>query len=206
MAGVPASTTRRSLGELGVALKEQGLQRDGWNEGQIAALTEIANELPRMISPHVRGDVGAVEDLRQIVLTQLAIYVTKRALTRPEMVRLAHTIARRRIIDWYRKNQPLLLCPTDDILLLEAAMDVCDIADNVATRIDLERAMGRLSPQQRRAAVLFYLCGLSREDVADAMGITDDAVKKHLANGRKRARELDELAEYGRQSSGGGNK
>lgn len=169
-----------------------------WDENQVAALVEIAHALPRIISPHVRGDVGAVEDLRQIVLTDLALYVMNRPLARQEMFSVGYRIAQRRIVDWYRKSRPVILCPMDDELLLEAVIDVGDMADRVAASIDLERALGRLSPQQRRVAVLFYLGGLSREDVADAMSISVETVKKHLADGRKRARQLDELAEYGR--------
>lgn len=169
-----------------------------WDESQIASLTEIANLATRYIARRVRGDPGTVEDLRQIVLVQLAKYIANRELDRQAMLRLAYKIARNRIADWYRNGQSSIPIPVDDVLILEAVAEVSDFADGVAVKVDLERALSQLSPQQRRAAVLFYLDGLNRDDVATVMGISIDAVKKHLANGRRRAKQLDELVEYGR--------
>jgi RNA polymerase sigma-70 factor (ECF subfamily) len=52
-------------------------------------------------------------------------------------------------------------------------------------RVDLLRALRALPVRQRKAAVLFYLADLPLHAVADAMGISDGAVKSHLARARK---------------------
>jgi RNA polymerase sigma factor (sigma-70 family) len=50
-----------------------------------------------------------------------------------------------------------------------------------AERLDLSRALGRLSRRQRQAVVLHYLAGLTVEESAVAMRASADTVKKHLA-------------------------
>lgn len=51
-------------------------------------------------------------------------------------------------------------------------------------RVDLLRALRALPVKQREAAVLFYVADLPLHAVADAMGISDGAVKSHLARAR----------------------
>ena len=51
-------------------------------------------------------------------------------------------------------------------------------------RVDLLRALRSLPVRQREAAVLFYIADLPLHAVADAMGISDGAVKSHLARAR----------------------
>jgi RNA polymerase sigma factor (sigma-70 family) len=159
-----------------------------------------AKALRGYIARRVRGDTGAVQDLLQAALMQMIAYNAKRGpLGRDELVRILYTIAHRRVVDWYDRVDNLLLCPSDDVLLTEAAVEAAmDLVDSVAARVDIQRALERLSPQQQRALVLVYLDGLDRRTAAAVMGISVDGVKKHLAGAKARARQLDELAGYGR--------
>jgi RNA polymerase sigma-70 factor (ECF subfamily) len=52
-------------------------------------------------------------------------------------------------------------------------------------RVDLLRALRALPVRQREAAVLFYVADLPLHAVADAMRISDGAVKSHLARARE---------------------
>ena len=159
-----------------------------------------ANALRGYIARRVRGDAGAVQDLLQVSLMQMIAYVSRRGpLARGELVRILYKIAHRRVVDWYARADNLLLCPSDDVLLTEAAVEAAvDLVDGVAVRVDVERALERLSQQQRRALVLVYIDGLDRRTAAAVMGISVDGVKKHLAGAKARARRLDELAGYGK--------
>jgi RNA polymerase sigma-70 factor (ECF subfamily) len=56
-------------------------------------------------------------------------------------------------------------------------------------RVDLLRALRALPVRQREAAVLFYVADLPLHAVADAMGISEGAVKSHLARAREGLRE-----------------
>lgn len=50
-----------------------------------------------------------------------------------------------------------------------------------AERIDLSRALCRLSRRQRQAVVLHYLAGLTIDETAVSMRASADTVKKHMA-------------------------
>jgi RNA polymerase sigma-70 factor, ECF subfamily len=52
-------------------------------------------------------------------------------------------------------------------------------------RVDLLRALRALPLRQREAAVLFYVADLPLHAVAEAMGVSDGAVKSHLARARE---------------------
>lgn len=62
-------------------------------------------------------------------------------------------------------------------------------APPVEVDIDVLRAVERLSMQQRAAVLLTYWADLPVEEVADRMGITTGAVKRHLARARRRLEE-----------------
>lgn len=55
--------------------------------------------------------------------------------------------------------------------------------------VDVLRAIERLSIQQRAAVVLTYWSDLPLETVAERMGVSEGAVKSHLARARKRLQE-----------------
>ena len=50
--------------------------------------------------------------------------------------------------------------------------------------------LGSLPRQQRVAAALFYVDGLSIAEVADAMGIAEGSVKSHLYDARRALRSI----------------
>ena len=52
-------------------------------------------------------------------------------------------------------------------------------------RVDLLRALRALPVRQREAAVLFYVADLPLHAVAQVMGLSDGAVKSHLARARE---------------------
>ncbi len=55
--------------------------------------------------------------------------------------------------------------------------------------VDVLRAVERLSVQQRAVVLLTYWADLSVESVAERMGISTGAVKRHLARARKHLEE-----------------
>jgi RNA polymerase sigma-70 factor, ECF subfamily len=56
--------------------------------------------------------------------------------------------------------------------------------------VDLVRALGRLSPNQRAAVVLHHYAGYRAREIASIIGSTGPAVRVHLSAGRKRLRAL----------------
>ena len=60
-------------------------------------------------------------------------------------------------------------------------------------RLDVVDGMRRLPPRQRKAMALYYLGDLPIPVVADLMGITEGAVKAHLAQARAALRPMLEV-------------
>jgi RNA polymerase sigma-70 factor (ECF subfamily) len=67
------------------------------------------------------------------------------------------------------------------------------VADAPAEPNELEKLLDRLPAQQRIAAALFYVEDLSVGEVADAMGLSEGAVKYHLHAARSTLRGALEL-------------
>lgn len=63
------------------------------------------------------------------------------------------------------------------------------------TRLVVTRALADLSQRQREAVVLFYIGDLPMSEVAERMGITEGAVKSHLARARESLRGRLEVQE-----------
>lgn len=66
---------------------------------------------------------------------------------------------------------------------------------DIAPRVDLERAIARLSRRQRLAIECVYFVGLSISDTAAVMGCAEGTVKSTLADARARLRSLLETTD-----------
>lgn len=65
-----------------------------------------------------------------------------------------------------------------------------DVAVDPPEVLGVFEALGRLTPNQRAAVVLFHEVDLPVSEVAHRMGISPATVRVHLFRGRKRLREL----------------
>ena len=78
----------------------------------------------------------------------------------------------------------------------QAAVDRPD--DDAVLRVDLARAVHKLSNRQQEVVVMRYLVDLSEDEVASSLGMSAGSVKTHLsrASGRLRGHmaELDEIS------------
>ena len=71
--------------------------------------------------------------------------------------------------------------------------EVADTTDAIANRelaVELEQALARLEPDQRRAVVLHDVLGLPYADVAEREGIALGTVKSRIARGHARLADL----------------
>jgi RNA polymerase sigma-70 factor (ECF subfamily) len=71
-----------------------------------------------------------------------------------------------------------------------ARLDHGAVANDRVEDVDLWRAVRTLPRQQQLAVALFYGGDLAVDDVADAMKLSDGAVKYHLHAGRERLRDM----------------
>ena len=78
----------------------------------------------------------------------------------------------------------------EDTVMAEAETVHDDRAANDA-RLDLDRVMAVLSPEQRAAMALCYGEGMSHAEAAEALGLPLGTVKSHVVRGRAKV-----LAEF----------
>src|SRR5277367_3243766 len=94
-------------------------------------------------------------------------------------------IAFRRYLMWARQRK---LEPLDE------KADIPDAAPTPDQRLDLERAMARLSLPERAALTLCYAQEYTQEEAADILNLPLGTLKSHVARGREKLRKLLEVA------------
>jgi RNA polymerase sigma factor (sigma-70 family) len=94
-------------------------------------------------------------------------------------------IAYRRYLMWARRRK---LEPLDE----EA--DIADAQPAPDQRLDLEKAMTRLSLPERAALTLCYAQEYTQEEAADILAVPLGTLKSHVARGRKKLQKLLEVA------------
>jgi RNA polymerase sigma-70 factor (ECF subfamily) len=77
--------------------------------------------------------------------------------------------------------------PVEDIELRNQSAVV---NEDIATRVDLQRALQELSPDHREAVVMHDLGGYPYEDIAVATGVQLGTVKSRISRGRKKLAEV----------------
>ena len=102
---------------------------------------------------------------------------------------LRNWLRRVTVNEWINRARRHKAVPFDD----EGEGPVATLAAPAAppgTRLDLERALGLLSPRLRGVLVLFDVYGLDHAEIAATMGMTAAASKVQLHRARRRLREL----------------
>lgn len=95
--------------------------------------------------------------------------------------------------DGYRRRQTLLGATPRLVAVADPPTDGV-----AAEHVDLERALAALSPRQRACVVLRYYDDLSVRETAEALRLSEGAVKRYLAEARGRLGDAlaDEPAEH----------
>ncbi|ADG75070.1 RNA polymerase, sigma-24 subunit, ECF subfamily [Cellulomonas flavigena DSM 20109] len=152
-----------------VPVTARASSRAGRDEEFTAFMTQAAPALLRTAWLLV-GDAHRAEDL-----TQQALVRTYTAWPR---VRDGNPTAyARRVLvnlrtDTWRRRRREVLSPPDELPDLAAPQDT-----TTEDRDQLDRALQRLTPRQRRVVVLRYLVGLSEREVADDLHVSVGTVK-----------------------------
>jgi len=120
-------------------------------------------------------------DLRQDVYVRIYERASKQI---PQSAKpFVFAIARNLVIDWYRHNR---IVPIDGIADLEAIHIASEEPgpDRSAIARDevrhLKNALDRLPPRCREALILKRIDNLTRSEIAQRMGISENTVKDHL--------------------------
>lgn len=125
-----------------------------------------------------------LEDLRQEVYVRVYEAATKELPAQPKafLLRTAHNL----LVNRVKREQIVPIDAVGDLEELDAAIDAPGPERSVIARDMLRRlqaALDRLPPRCREVVVLRRIEGLSRQEIANRMGIGLDTVSEHLAHG-----------------------
>lgn len=128
------------------------------------------------------GDERRAEELVQAALVRT--YLAWGTARQREPLAYARRVLANLRIDGWRKHRREVLtgAPPEQALAAEA--------DRLAERDRLVRALGTLSPRQRRVVVLRHLVGLSEREVADDLGVSVGTVKSTASRGLAQLRSV----------------
>jgi len=142
-----------------------------------------------------------IEDLRQDVYAHVLEAAKTEIPDRPKAFLIA--TARNLLIDRVRHNQVVPIDAVNDLDELNIALDQpgperSAIARDVLRR--LQAAIDLLPPRAREAVLLRRIEGLSRREIAERMGVTENTVSDHITAGMRALADiyLGEAAELRR--------
>jgi RNA polymerase sigma-70 factor (ECF subfamily) len=127
-----------------------------------------------------------IEDLRQDVYAQVLEAARKEIPEKPKAFLI--TTARNMLIDRIRHNQVVPIDAVNDLDELNIAFDQpgpdrTAIARDVLRR--LQAAIDLLPPRAREAVLLRRVEGLSRREIAERMGVSENTVSDHITAGMR---------------------
>jgi RNA polymerase sigma-70 factor (ECF subfamily) len=133
---------------------------------------------------HSCRDKNEIADLRQEVYVR--VYEAARKQIPNPARPFVFTIARNLLINRVRRERIVTIESVVDLDALDVAIDTPGPDRSAIARDELRRlqiAIDRLPPRCREAVILGRIEGLSGQEIAARMGISEAAVSKHLAVG-----------------------
>lgn len=161
------------------------LVRDA-KRGSTAAFESLVRRNQNVVRGFLRrltGSAAAADDLAQetffVAWRRIGSYEAKGSF-KGWLVRIAYT----QFLQDRRSRQSA--ARRDEAYMMEADT-MQDDAAGVEAKVDLDRILAALSPEQRAAMALCYGEGMSHQEAADALGLPLGTVKSHVLRGREKA-------------------
>jgi RNA polymerase sigma-70 factor (ECF subfamily) len=150
----------------------------------------LETTLMQFLSHNWRNEAD-IADIRQDVYEQVCEAAQVRL---PENTRaFVFRTARNLIIDRFRHEQVVSIETVPDLEAFEIAADLPSPERSAVARSELRRveaAVDSLPPRCREAVVLGRIEGLSAREIAVRMGVSEQAVSKHLKRGIRALADL----------------
>lgn len=154
--------------------------------GSTAAFESLVRRNQSLVRGFLRrltGSAAAADDLAQetflLAWRRIGSYEAKGSF-KGWIVRIAYT----QFLQERRSRQSA--ARRDEAYMMDAETVQNDAA-GVEAKLDLDRILALLSPEQRAAMALCYGEGMSHQEAADALGLPLGTVKSHVLRGREKA-------------------
>jgi RNA polymerase sigma factor (sigma-70 family) len=159
------------------------LSQNGDAKAYRILLETLKGRLTAYFSRRLTSDAGSADDLVQETL--MAIHV-KRATYDPGQAFTGwfYAIARYKLIDHYRRYKVRRTEPLDEAAFVE---DMADDFAAASARMDLDELLARLPEKQARAIRMTKITGLTSAEAAQAMNVSESAIKVSVHRGLKSA-------------------
>ena len=143
------------------------------------------------------NDIATVEDLVQEIFIDVWKSAGRFDAQKASETTFVATIARRRMIDRFRRQGSALRTkPVDDLPIgaMDPGLEAIDTFDEASV---VRRALDQLKPDQRRVILMSVVDGLTHPEIASATGMPLGTVKSHIRRG------LSQAAQTIREQEGG---
>ena len=134
------------------------------------------------------GDRETAKDLAQDTFVQAyrSILKTDSELRlKPWLYRIASNNA----LQYHRRRKILSFIPFDDLLKSESP-DNTKHPEITDEEIAIQETLGKIPSTQRACLLLHYVEGFKYKEIAETMGISEDAVRKRVARGKQIFRRI----------------
>ena len=170
---------------------------DAWFEREVLPLEAALMQFLQ----HNWRNKSDISDLRQDIYVRVYESALKELPESPKAFVFA--IARNLLIRRMRREQIVPIEAVTDFDALGAAIDTPSPERTAIARDELRRlqaALDRLPPRCREAFVMQQIDGLSRQEIADRMGVSDKTVMNHLRDAGLALANImyGERADYGK--------
>lgn len=175
LASEPSSTDGRTPGapELASALDESRFE-------------VVYHQTARPLWAYLRRVLGSSVDADDVLQETYCRFLTAspQEMDAAETRAYLFTIASRLVVDHWRRGQRRPRTVDADLSRVEAA------SRDVASDLDVARALDSLKPQERALVWLAYVEGSSHRLIADAVGVKEKSVKVLLFRARRKLAQL----------------
>ncbi len=156
--------------------------RGGDREAFGAIYEALAPKVYRYLYHHTNGHASLAEDLAEDVFVKVLEKLDRYEDRGLPFAAWVYRVAHNRLVDHYRAQ------PKQGSVSIEACYDLAEQGaerslEQTLAQGELSKALRQLTEDQRRVVVLRFLQGLNILETAQAIGKSEDAVKKLQARG-----------------------